>query len=247
MTSIHVLLAASLVVLGADTRDILREHVKPDGQVGSRLADDTGWNTVHGYRWQMLLVNDQTGEQTSVKPDQAFRTGTAFKLRIETYTDLYIYVLNVNSDKTVTTLFPEQSEQHLLLRAGQSAKVPPDPPPPQRDQFRFTPPSGAEKFYILASPKKLDWANSSQYLPAEQKSANTKALDEAVERAETSTVRGKALAKLIDELKHRPSARTKDIDLLPPSTDGGQDAIHGSPISSDPRPFLVPVVLQHRE
>ncbi len=148
MTSIHVLLAASLGVLGADTRDILREHVQPDGQVGGQLAGDTGWTTMHAYRWQMLLVNDQTGEQTSVKPDQVFRTGTAFKLRIETYTDLYIYVLNVNSDKTVATLFPEQSEQHLLLRSGQSAKVPPDPAPPQRDQFRFTPPSGAEKFYI---------------------------------------------------------------------------------------------------
>lgn len=233
-------------------REIIREQVKPNGQASPALIADTGWQTVHGFNWQMLAVDEATGEQTPVRSDQTFRTGQAFKLRVLALTDLYIYVLNENASGSVATLFPIKAEQHLLIQAGSEVKVPPDAPS-GRDQFRFTRPVGkkkppyVEQFYIIASPIELDWANPAQYLPPEKKAANEKSLDDSVNRARTNVVCGKAFDQVVKECEQVPTARGKDLNLLAPPTDGGQQVVHASPTQNDSRPFLVPVILKHKE
>lgn len=149
----------------------------------------------------------------------------------------------------VETLFPNQCEPHLLITRGCEAKVPPDPPT-GRGQFRFTRPAGkqppyCERFYIIASPQQLPWANPAQHLPPEQKAANAKSLDK-LKRAETNAVRGKTLADMVEECKKNPAASPKNVTLLPPPTDGGQQVIHASATVNDEKPLLAPVVLQHK-
>lgn len=253
MTTLALVLVA--VCCAADgeltSREVIRQQVRPNGQANEALIADTGWQTVHGFSWQLLAVNAATGAQTGVKADQVFRTGQPFKLRVQALTDLYIYVLNRNSGGGVATLFPEQSEQHLLISAGSAAKVPPDPPE-GRDEFSFTKPAGdkgppyVEQFYIIASPNKLDWANPAQHLPPAQKAANEKALDDLVNPAGSKIVFGKTLAQAIKQCKQTRAAGEKDVELVAPPTDGGQQVVHASQTPNDTTPLWVRVELRHQ-
>lgn len=255
---------------GLTSRSVIRENVKHDGQVDAELAGATGLNTVNGFSWQMFLVDDLSGTTTLTRFNRDFRTEQAFKFKVEAYTDMWIYVMNVEPSGKMVTLLPELGEQHLLVRAGQSVMVPPD------GQFRFVGEAGVEQFRIIASPKKLKWVNpeslwkldNGDTLPPEeervaraQERTRSKSIDgiqllQTKNQKDSAGLYKKSLPDVVAALKRDPGMRknVKDVVLLPPPAEGDNvaeadrlrhDVIHVSDERNDPDAIVIDVKLKH--
>jgi hypothetical protein len=236
---------------GATARDIINDHVRADGRVDPAFTDRYGWRTAHGFEWRMLQIDDKTGEQIPVRHDQVFETGTPFKIQIEAYTDLYVYVINLNKDGTLASLFPEKHEGHHLIPAWQAVKIPPDPEGGRKDRFRFVPPAGRERFFIIASADKLNWAEPAKLLERGGNSQGQKAIRDW-RRDGARVLSGKSIAKLLrsarlDESgeKNIRAPRSKNIVLVGPPGDGGQEVLCGSEQAGYDGPFVLEVLLVH--
>lgn len=72
----------------------LKGAIKADGTVAAAGAK---WQTGHGFRWQILL-RDPDGEYRPAPLAAKYKTGDAFRVRVEPLTDLHLYVLARQSD-----------------------------------------------------------------------------------------------------------------------------------------------------
>jgi hypothetical protein len=83
--AIVVAIAPLVAVVRADeareTKAMIVEHVQNNGQVDAELADATGWNSLQGVSYQMLLVDERTGKADATPTEREFRAQQAFKLR----------------------------------------------------------------------------------------------------------------------------------------------------------------------
>ncbi len=252
-------LAAATVthVDGERLAPLVSQHVDRYGMIDGELAEKTGWQTLRGFRWRIVLVDDVTKRETYSTSQQLFATGQAFKIQIDCYSDLWIYVLNVDPDGKMAMLLPEASEDHLLVRQGDSVTIPPD------GRFRFVDPPGTELFRIIASPKRLSWLNPRELLSLEHgKSLSPDATDVAKrqqqERAKTlgdiqqqqaeMSASSKPLATVVSSLEQSRELRAnyKDIRLMPPPDASGQEVIHASADRANSHPIVVDVELKHR-
>ncbi|MGE0756407.1 MAG: DUF4384 domain-containing protein [Pirellulaceae bacterium] len=133
----------------------IRAGVAADGRVQSdQLIQTKRWRTLHAFAWAIELKNRQTGEFVIASPSREFRSGEQFRLRIESATDLHIYVLVHNADGSDTLLLPEKAESVPLIRPGQVAYL------PSRGTFDFTAPAGVEELRLLASPQPQPWVTA---------------------------------------------------------------------------------------
>lgn len=224
-------------------RNICRVHVRPDGQVAPQLQASVGWQTCHAFRWQIMEVNPRNEVGRPVSSTEQFKTGTRFRLKVETFTDLYIYMLNVNTDGSVVGLFPEEGERHVQVKRGGSAAL------PAGGHFKFAPPAGTEKFYVIASPVKLTWWDPAKVIRPGDKGLASKGLNDLKGRANLAT-KGKPLDAVLKTLrtngnKGDKDKGIKDVDLVPPPIDGGQEVLHASARPNDEQPFMVEIQLKH--
>lgn len=263
-------LSAAAALAQPSARAVMREHVKPDGQTDAQLASSTGWNTVRGFSWQMYLVDDLAGTASLTRYNRKFRTGQAFKFKVEAHTDLWIYVMNVEPSGNMVTLLPELGEQHLLVRAGKTVTVPPD------GHFRFTGDGGTERFSIIASPEKLKWVTPEELrklegggtLPPDvERVAMAQARERSKSLAGIKSVQAKkqkgagklyrkSLPELVKMLERSPrmKAMVKDVVLVPPASEGQtlpaeerdrQDVIFVSEERNDPDAIVIDIELNH--
>jgi hypothetical protein len=252
--------AAMVIVLPsgpqAGTRTILREKVDAHGTVGDDLAARTGWRVARGFRWQ-ILVPDAADRFEPTRPDRVFRTGQAFRLRLEAQCNLWIYILNRDPDCREVVLLPTRGEEHLLVRQGQQVTLPPD------GQFRFADPPGTEDFRVLASPAKLEWVNPRELFAMEadkplddraraqaeaQKEVRTKAID-GLQRAQSARrLVSRSLGEAVDELAADPALRrrTKDTMVVEPPQENAQLVLQASSDPADRGVIVFDIKLQHR-
>lgn len=155
--ALAIMLAAVSLATAQDpqspTLTQIRRDVEATGKVRNiELERRTGWQTMHAFSWAIELESATSREVFSaVDADREFHHGQRFRLRLESATDLYIYVLVHNADGSQVVLLPEGPEAVPLVRAGQVAYL------PAPGTFRFSPPAGTERLRLLASPQKLRW------------------------------------------------------------------------------------------
>jgi hypothetical protein len=113
-------------------------------KVDSDLQKKTGWKSVRKLSVSVELLVD--GEYRPVPASRVFATGEQFRIRVTPDTDLYVYVLVHNADKTYDLLVPASSEDVPIVRGGKSQLIPPNDPP-----FEFQGEAGKETLRILGS------------------------------------------------------------------------------------------------
>ncbi len=233
-------------------RGIVRDNIQADGQVSTQLAAQTGWARVLGCRWQMWV--NVEGKYRSVRPDQVFRTGQAFQIKVTADTDLWIYVLNRDSVGNEVVLLPDENEEHMRIRQGETVTIPPDGP------FRFVDPPGTEHFRIIASPVKLTWVKPRELFDLEmehqqtqadkkkalvQKKERSKGVQNLMARQKQKFTLQQSLEQVLE--KGIPAgARSKDTVLVPPPTENGQQVLQASANPGHVDPIVIDVELRHR-
>ena len=262
--------ASMLHAAQPSVKSMVVEHVGHDGAVDAELAEATGWQSLQGISYQMLLVDERTGKANLTPIEREFRTEQAFKLKIEAHTDLWIYVMNVEPSGKMITLLPEKGEQHLLVKAGKTVMVPPD------GHFRFVGEPGVEQFRIVASPVKLKWItpeallkleNGAELPPDEERvalaasAARSKSIASMQTRQEkqqkaSSGLYAKSIAEVVETLEKNPDMRAmvKDVVLLPPPSEASDapedshrhDAILVSAEASSESAIVLDINLKHR-
>lgn len=252
------------------TKAMIVEHVQNDGHVDAELAEATGWNSLQGVSYQMLLVDERTGKASPTATEPEFLTKQAFKLSIEAHTDLWIYVMNVEPSGKMITLLPELGEQHMLVKAGKTVMVPPD------GNFRFVGEPGVEQFRIVASPVKLQWINPESLWKLENgeslrpdeervalaasaaRSKSIAGIQSSQEKRQKASggLYAKSLTEVVQTLEKNPDMRAmvKDVVLLPPPSEVGDapddshrhDAILVSQEAASDGAIVLDIKLKHR-
>jgi len=240
------------------TRDILRQRTSPDGVPDAALAAQTGWSTVRGYAYKVLLKAPD-GSYKPVDPRLPFTTGQSFRLEIEVHNDLWFYILNRGPNGDERLLLPERDEEHLLIRRGERVTVPSD------GCFTFAEPPGTERFRIVASPDKLLWANPHELLQLEngrpltpgqelaakgQQETRTRSIESLEQRQARVEIRQELLAKVIARSAAEAASRGKNTLLRPPAPEGGNptatDVVGASPEPRNRDPFVYEIQLNHK-
>jgi len=173
------------------TLDEIRHSVDEHGRVVDRaLAEKTGWQTMHAFAWTVELEDsDHQGSFQATDPTQQFRHGQRFRLRLESATNLYIYVLIRNADGSEDVLLPKPDEQVPLMAPGRPVYLPSD------GAFRFTPPAGREQLRLLASPQVLPWVTSCELWKAQD--GDTLTVEEQATLAQLRSIRTKSIHQAI--------------------------------------------------
>jgi hypothetical protein len=195
-----IFVALSAAFAAADdntTLDQLRNHVDAAGRItDASLRDQTGCQVMRGFVWSIELVDpDKPDKFTPADPTQTFKQGQRFRVRIETFCDLYIYVLNKNADGSAVVLLPEKSEKVPLVKRGQSALLPDD-----GTAFSFTPPAGTETLRVIAAPMELPWVASAELFKLQTGQELTAQESSVLDQIKGLRARG-ASAKSIEEAK----------------------------------------------
>jgi hypothetical protein len=248
------------------SQEILDQHVDSSGLVSKQLADQTGWSVLRGLRWRVLLVDSLGRGGTPTSPKTVFKTGQRFQVEVEAHVcDLWIYLLTVDPQGSMSVLFPEQAEGHRLVRKGRKMAF-----PPGGDWLRFEGPPGKDLLRVIASPTKLSWVNPRELFDLEGGAALSAgkaktAEEQASHRAKSvSRIKGaqqetpvdtRSLPEFIAAVRADPQLRTrsKNVSLVPPPGAGGpaqpprtsEEVIVTSPDRDNRDPLVVDVELTH--
>ncbi|MEO8497574.1 MAG: DUF4384 domain-containing protein, partial [Planctomycetota bacterium] len=193
----------------ADGKPTTIENAREQVDSAGRITDDdlrqrTGWQTMHAFQWTIELEQPQgSGTFDAVSKKRVFRHGDVFRLRFETATDLYVYVLVRNADMSETILLPEAAEAVPLVRRGDITTL-----PALRPYFAFTPPAGTERLRLVVATEALPWVSSRKFWELENGDVLSDEQQEAL--AQLKSVRSRNLGAAIKQL----STHVKSIDSL---------------------------------
>lgn len=130
----------------------IRQAVDRQGKLlDPKLRQQTGWRVMHGFQWAIELRNER-GDFQAARPTDSFHDGQYFRIRIETASDLYVYVLVANADGTKVVLLPAEDEPPCLVKRGESCFL------PSTGTFKFSDPPGKETLRLVVCPTALPWA-----------------------------------------------------------------------------------------
>lgn len=187
------------------TLEQARGQVDARGRITDKdLRQRSGWQTMHAFQWTIELERPAgSNEFVAVSKNQTFHHGDAFRLRFETATDLYVYVLVRNADKSETILLPEAAETVPLVRRGDRAFLPTPP-----DTFSFSPPAGTEQLRLVVATEVLPWVSSKRFWELE----NGEALSDEQQAVlnQLKSARSRSLGEAITKL----SGQAKSVDSL---------------------------------
>lgn len=143
-------LAALPTMARIATLDQIRDKVDAEGRViGSLFQRETGWATLQVLQWSIELKEPgPAGDFRPVSPNHSFRTGDRFRLRIESATDLFVYVLRKGSDGSLAV-----DDEPRRVRQGEAGFL---------GTFQFAAPAGKEQISVLASSYRLPWRKAKQ-------------------------------------------------------------------------------------
>jgi hypothetical protein len=100
-----------------------------------------------GLRYNVMLVNSQTGAAEPADPDRTFRRGECFALEFEANRSGYLYVLSQGSSGRWQSLFPsdEMPDESNIVRSRSSVRV------PVNHCFQIEDPPGTERVFVVLS------------------------------------------------------------------------------------------------
>jgi hypothetical protein len=150
----------------------------------------TAHDPLFSGRWLPRVVGSAAAD-----PVQTFKQGQRFRVRLEAFCDLYVYVLNKNADGTAVVLLPEKTEKVPLVKRGQSALLPDD-----GSAFSFSPPSGTETLRVIAAPVELPWVASAELFKLQAGQELTAQESSVLDQIKGLRARG-ASAKSIEDAK----------------------------------------------
>jgi hypothetical protein len=232
-------LAAPVGASEPPSREQLRHGIDADGRViDPVLRQQTGWEVVRGLSWRIELEDPRhPGKFVPVDAHRAFHSGERFRIEIEAFCHLFVYVVVANADGTQDVLLPEPDEQTPRLAKGQRRLLPPD-----GTAFRFQPPGGTHTLRLIASPGQLPWRDSRALLklqngqPLASMSEPALGTPRSVPRV-PPVPRVKGIAGALRKIDQGSLAKGVMIELVEPAADGNLVTL----TSADPRakPILV--------
>ncbi len=267
--SLYAALALSCAASVAAGDENLLDQVSSDGAVSGELAKRTGWKSLRGVRWRILVPSPADGSRIAMSPRETFASGQRFQVEIEAHVcDVWVYLLALDPGGELVVLFPEKGEEHRKIPKRRKVLVPPSP-----DWLVFGGQAGTDILRIVASPKPLDWMNPRELIESEagtpmgsagadlargQKSIRTKQLSSILGRQQESTVRKETLRQTVRQLEENSAlrARQKNVVILPPPADSTNDgsqrvapgeALIASGEAGDTQsPAIIDIELTHR-
>jgi hypothetical protein len=217
----------------APSRDQLREAIDARGRVTDpELRRRTGWEVIRGFTWRIELQKDpwQPGKLTPVDAKQPFHNGDRFRLQIEAFCDVYVYVVVRNADGQKALLFPDPglSEQTPRLAKGQKLVLPPDGPP-----FKFAGPHGKHQLRLIASPVKLPCTDPEKLLALDNGQPVPTEREPAPE-APRSVEQVKGLRSAVRQIDEGTLAKGCMIELIEPAPEANLVTLTTSDPSATP-------------
>ena len=232
--------------------DNLLDQVRADGTVSKELAQRTGWKSLRGVRWQ-IVVPDPAGGIRTVSPNQTFRTGQLFRVEIEAHVcDVWVYMLTFDPQNKMIVLFPKDSQEHRSVRKSQKVCVPASP-----DWLRFEGEPGTDLLRIVFSPKPLDWHNRKVFADREISDADRAksqgTMKSVFDAQMHPSVEEHTLANMVKRLESDDTLRSQQKNVVlrpPPSGPSGTDRPGGTAdeilVANSQAPTVVNLVLKHR-
>jgi hypothetical protein len=106
-----------------------------------------------GLRYNLVLVNQQTGKSEDVDPDRNLRSGECFALDFETNRSGYLYVLAKQSSGRWQPLLPspEMADESNIIDPGKRVRV------PKSYCFEVNDPPGSETLFVVLSRDPRDF------------------------------------------------------------------------------------------
>lgn len=100
-----------------------------------------------GLRYNVMLVNSQTGAAEPADPDRTFRRGECVALEFEANRSGYLYVLSQGSSGRWQSLFPsdEMPDESNIVRSRSRVRV------PVNHCFQIEDPPGTERLFVVLS------------------------------------------------------------------------------------------------
>lgn len=245
-----IVLAASLLLVPLSlpaaesvSLDQLRNCIDASGRViDSRLRQQTGWELLRGFAWRIELADPQRrGSFQPADPDRVFRHGERFRIQVEAFCDLYLYILVRNADGSTVVLLPEPDEDVPRVARGQKLVLPSD-----GSSFRFTPPAGSEQLRIVGSPLKLPWIDGGELFKIQNGQELSR--QEANTLAQLKSIRPqvKGLDTAVQSIREGALARGCEVVLVDKSPEGNLVTLTST--SSEANPIIVhDMALRHGE
>lgn len=138
----------------------IRKAVNSKGCVVEEdLATRTGWRTLRAFTWRLEVAGpSQPGAFLPVDASRKFHSGERFRIRIEAFCDLFMYVGVEDAGGSRTVLLPLADEKAVQVRKGQTIMLPPD-----GTAFRFEPPGGRHRLRIVATLARIPQDSIGQF------------------------------------------------------------------------------------
>ncbi|OHB81460.1 MAG: hypothetical protein A2V98_02800 [Planctomycetes bacterium RBG_16_64_12] len=211
----------------------LRGGVDADGQVTDpRLRQETGWAVVRGFAWRIELEDTRRpGWFVPVDARDTFHGDQRFRIEVEAFCDVYVYVVVRNADGSHDVLLPEPGEETPRMAKGQTVVLPSD-----GTAFRFQPPGGTHQLRLVASPVKLPWADSRRLLDLKN-GQELPTQGESNPATPRSIPQVKGLEAVIRQIDRGDLAKGCVVELVEPAAEGNLVTL----TSADPsaKPILV--------
>jgi hypothetical protein len=219
----------------------LRNCVDASGRViDSSLREQTGWELLRGFAWRIELADPQhPGSFQPAAPDQTFRHGQRFRVQVEAFCDLYIYILVRNADGSTVVLLPEPDEEVPRVAKGEKVVLPSD-----GTAFRFDPPAGSEQLRVIGSPVKLPWIDSRELFKIENGQELSREEEDALAQLKSVRQQVKGLDSAVKSIREGSLARGCEVVLVDKSPEGNLVTLTST--SPDANPIIVhDVYLRH--
>lgn len=169
----------------------LRRAIDSKGCVVERdLGARTGWRALRAFTWRLeVAAPSQPGVFLPADAARTFHSGERFRIQIEAFCDLFMYVGVEDADGSRSLLLPLPDEKPAQVRRGQKIMLPPD-----GTAFRFQPPGGTHRLRIVAAPVSLSEAGISRFWSLQTGQAPPGS--SAGAPADVSAARGEAIPSL---------------------------------------------------
>jgi len=137
-----------------DTLPPIRKRATPATKSGPAEPTSAGTAAVHlGLRYNLVMVDAQSGKSEDVDPDRTLRTGDCFAISLESNRSGYLYVLAKQSSGSWQPLLPspEMTDESNIIDPGKKLRV------PASYCFEVHDPPGTETLFVVLSRDPRDF------------------------------------------------------------------------------------------
>ncbi|NLX99728.1 MAG: DUF4384 domain-containing protein [Rhodopirellula sp.] len=221
--------------------DQIRHAVDGDGRVtDAQLRRQTGWEVLRGFSWRIELEDsERRGWFQPADAARVFRHGQRFRVHVEAFCDLFVYILVKNADGSTVVLLPEPGEKAPRVAKGAKVVLPDD-----GTAFRFEPPAGTEGLRIVGSPVELPWIDGGELFKIENGQELSRQEEDTLAQLKSVRRQVKGLGNAVRAITAGELAKGCEVVLTESSPEGNLVTLTST--SPDANPIIVcDVALRH--